>query len=760
MKWNWRCRGGQLSAPTVLIVLSLFSVPAAQAATYYIDYASGNDSNNGTSKSTPWQRAPGMPGCASSCNSTTPQPGDRFLFKGGVTWDHTALQWNITWSGTSGNPIYFGVDQTWYAGASWTRPIISGDHANLASGSSLISISNQNYVTIDNFEFKGLTAFANFGVGSIAEYCDTYLTLSNLYIHDWALDSSVTSDDAHGGIIGNYPGCSPQTNTINSAVISNVEAASAGRQNGVAIRAAGTIKNTTIHDVSSAVLFALDYNGNTMYNVSYPSQNLSFDPTYHCNGVYLDPATLSGTTGYIRNSTFHDVSGGANMAYPNVRGGASVYVNNNLFYGQISVQDPIEIDPYQYSHEGPGNCYVYNNTVYLASSAQTVAARVVDRGTSQKVNVLEARNNHVIGTGVLVDDASSSDVTTLNQSNNLIQTASVASGQGYTQANLWQPTSATDSTIGAGFDESAIFTTDKLGVTRPPGAWDIGAYQFAGGASGPAANVYIAQSVAGTADGSSCANAKAVSFFNTAANWGTGAGQIGPGTTAHLCGTISTSLVAQGSGSAGNPITILFEVGAKLSKSAWGTGSSSAFYSSGKTDLVIDGNNVGIVESTNNGTALGMQQDAYGLDLESCDNCEAKNLTIQNMYVRTASGSDSNQYGTDIYLDGGNNIKVHNNTLNNAFNSINVGILAGATTTGSQIYSNTITNVSNSINFGSDGNDAISTNAKVYGNDITHTSAWTGSWTPPPRRRASPQQRRRTLFCRSQRSLIYWFTNL
>ena len=47
-------------------------------------------------------------------------------------------------------------------------------------------------------------------------------------------------------------------------------------------------------------------------------------------------------------------------------------------------------------------------------------------------------------------------------------------------------------------------------------------------------NVYIAQTVAGSANGSSCANALAVTYFNASGNWtsGTPSGtQIGPGTT-------------------------------------------------------------------------------------------------------------------------------------------------------------------------------------------------------------------------------------
>src|ERR1700685_1857894 len=68
-----------------------------------------------------------------------------------------------------------------------------------------------------------------------------------------------------------------------------------------------------------------------------------------------------------------------------------------------------------------------------------------------------------------------------------------------------------------------------------------------GVASAAASTVYVAQSAAGSANGSSCTNAYAVTFFNASSNWGTGASQIGPGTTVDLCGTITTELTAHGS---------------------------------------------------------------------------------------------------------------------------------------------------------------------------------------------------------------------
>src|ERR1017187_2879848 len=74
-----------------------------------------------------------------------------------------------------------------------------------------------------------------------------------------------------------------------------------------------------------------------------------------------------------------------------------------------------------------------------------------------------------------------------------------------------------------------------------------------------AASVYVAQTAAGSANGSSCANAYALTFFNTSVNWGSGTSQIGAGTTVHLCGTISSPLSAQGSGISGSPVTIVFD---------------------------------------------------------------------------------------------------------------------------------------------------------------------------------------------------------
>src|ERR1700733_6228161 len=65
---------------------------------YYIA-ASGSDSNNGTSESTPFLHAPGMGACGNNCSTGLIVPGVGFIFRGGDTWHF----------GNSGASPYAGV---------------------------------------------------------------------------------------------------------------------------------------------------------------------------------------------------------------------------------------------------------------------------------------------------------------------------------------------------------------------------------------------------------------------------------------------------------------------------------------------------------------------------------------------------------------------------------------------------------------------------------------------------------------------------
>ncbi len=164
-------------------------------------------------------------------------------------------------------------------------------------------------------------------------------------------------------------------------------------------------------------------------------------------------------------------------------------------------------------------------------------------------------------------------------------------------------------------------------------------------------NVYIAQNPNGTSSGNDCDNAYGYSFFNNARNWGTGSTLIGPGTTVHICGTVTfpagtAGLTARGSGVTGNPITILFEKDAMLQSPYFLNGGSSAggaINVANLSHIVIDGGANGVIQNTANGTSPRFPNQAatIGICADASTDVTIRNLTIRNMYVRTSTRDSS-----------------------------------------------------------------------------------------------------------------------
>ena len=221
--------------------------PVAGNNTCFFIAANGSDSNNGTSEDTPWLHAPGMPNCASNCASLSAGSGGiGLIFRGGDTWHfgnssaspYTGGTWdlygwfsnaynnlisNCVYEGTQTGCIYVGVDQTWYSGGSWARPILTGDNPTTGltttgyAASCAYAIANSGtygthnlvnmpaYLIFDNFELTGLcssdTNTANAsntyisGWASSGSFAPTYpiAFLENVYIHGWSATSTAGS---------------------------------------------------------------------------------------------------------------------------------------------------------------------------------------------------------------------------------------------------------------------------------------------------------------------------------------------------------------------------------------------------------------------------------------------------------------------------------------------------------------------------------------------------------------------------------------
>lgn len=248
----------------------------------------------------------------------------------------------------------------------------------------------------------------------------------------------------------------------------------------------------------------------------------------------------------------------------------------------------------------------------------------------------------------------------------------------------------------------------------------------AGAATASMSNIYIAQSAAGAANGADCEDALAVTFFNTAANWGTGAAQIGPGTTVHLCGTFTgsagaTELTIRGSGASGNPVVVQFESGAKLEAPYWST--SGAIACSGQDYITIDGNNVGSIENSNNGTDLTYQNASDGIVFSSCSNVEVKNLTVDNLYQRVNDTSSNGVNTYAIYFGPGcNHIKVDGDTV---FMSRDLIFVAYSTATDVQIFNNTLDHSSWMIVLGDNNTNSSLSGTYIFANLLgPHFNEW------------------------------------
>ncbi len=248
------------------------------------------------------------------------------------------------------------------------------------------------------------------------------------------------------------------------------------------------------------------------------------------------------------------------------------------------------------------------------------------------------------------------------------------------------------------------------------------------GFSGVAAanNIYVGQSETGLANGQDCSNTKSVAYFNNKAYWvnSNPVGlQIGPGTTVHLCQTISTEMTVQGSGANGSPITILFEAGAKLSLPYCSNRDVNGCINlSNAGYIILDGGTNGVIENTANGSALGNQKDSVGILANGTHDSEIRNLAISNLYVHSSPTDEPDlSRSAAIYMVAINNLAIHNNTIHDCYWCLNYQFESSST--GVTIYSNEIYNVEHGIAFGGYGGGTVA-GASIYRNYIHDYSNW------------------------------------
>ena len=147
------------------------NIPSGVTAFYFIDYASGSDSNSGTSESSPWQHMPTCNNATTTAAAHTPGAGEGWILKGGVTVDYHCWPMIIPWGGTSGRSDYIGYDPGWYTGGSWARPIISGGGSSYNSTAYSLMVDNVTNAVVGSASQSELCGLGQLGIhGALFQY--------------------------------------------------------------------------------------------------------------------------------------------------------------------------------------------------------------------------------------------------------------------------------------------------------------------------------------------------------------------------------------------------------------------------------------------------------------------------------------------------------------------------------------------------------------------------------------------------------------
>ena len=518
------------------LILGVLITGNAFATTYYIA-ANGSDSNNGTIQATPWQHAPGMPNCTGTCAATTPQAGDKFIFRGGDTWHfgNSALSpyngsgsWGWNWAGSSASCnfdpsagaivttscIYIGVDQNWFSGSSWVRPVMNFDNPRSTSFVSSCTYNDDSfngwfirggYVQVDNLEFTGYCT-TSAGVSGMIDVTASPVDFSYDYFHGFTIVTGGSANSAKF-INCNGSGCFGFTK-LDHAVLDGSDSTGASTPFTGVMSGVGACTDVEFSIIRYVGNFCVDNSGNTstgahifhdnlfeyLYNAAGAHGNViemysgvspgnSHGPVYFYNnvsrhmdeGVTFDLIPSSGGKVYIFNNVFYDIANGTNCLGPHSNGGSAItsYIYNNTFDFQANVQGNTN-----------GGCQIGPESI-----------DTLHFSSNHFINYSAQNLTSICKTGTCIDDGSE-----------VWQTESAANAQGYTSSNDYQPTSSNGATYHAGANSSTKCSTYSYdsslcdgssgGVTMSSGVipaqyinptpqrgstWDAGAYQYSAG---------------------------------------------------------------------------------------------------------------------------------------------------------------------------------------------------------------------------------------------------------------------------------------
>jgi hypothetical protein len=499
-------------------VIALFCFAPAQriySKAYFVDFASGADTNAGTSTSSAWQHCPGDSNASNVSLSTTLVPGDIVNLKGGVKYSGKI---SVSGSGSAGNVITFDGNST----GTWGTGKAVIDLALVYYRAFDVTAS---YISIKNFEMINAKNHAGNIEGYVHDSGGNNLTISDCIFHDvegWNVvgaqgsDSSVWAEQ-----IGIYisqadtiriSGCeffAIGTDGINLFRATNVDIGGCnfgginrGSSTGyfsVAIRMQYNTYSVFVHDCIfhdawqyegddpiqrdhagdwSHIYGGTEYPHDIVFDRCLFYNNKAFAYCHGTSDIYVESGAYNVT---IRNSIFANphASNGSVMAYQ----AGPIFVYSNTFISYNTINDGVLCLK---MGMGTTNDSVVENNIFINLTTQSEACiEVYDAGFSGTIDY----NAYYRPADPTQICRRSSTWYSLARWQTLGYDAHSYYGNPNLSNIATQATSGlgTFSLTSASIDEIdhgktiSGFNSDYANNLRPMGAkWDIGAYEFSG----------------------------------------------------------------------------------------------------------------------------------------------------------------------------------------------------------------------------------------------------------------------------------------
>jgi hypothetical protein len=512
------------------------SVTSPAYRTFYISYTSGSESNTGTSESSPWKRAPGMHEFSATYAH---KAGDHFVFEGGVTWPNSALPLappeGREGSGEPSRPDVYGVNESWYAGASYKAPIFDAEGKEVTNGCShercgeyntFVFLKDDDYITVEGIHFIGWeSTSAHHGYGTCGviyfenkedehEYeADEHITINKVLINEFKVGDKIEEGSDHEepnknaeeprcaaivGRAGQYP--SPEGESlVENSTIEGAAPSEKSKYGGSFIEGIRNVPNAINNKLwgMNNMYFPGGGGGviagNHFENCGYPQFPEDYKGVDHANVMEFadtEAERIAGKPFYIYDNVINGSGdnageGGETQCEASFLGRGTIYMWDNVY---MHVEgNPPELEG---EENAVGKDYFWNNTF---EASDLGSGHCLDTGHPGELTEIVVTNNLCVGEELTPSGTHTLKAKTLTEKDDLVAESSELEADHYrsvTESFPFEPTSGAAMGAGKGENlhsrctgalEQLCYDTDFAGARDPverlsEGNWNIGAY--------------------------------------------------------------------------------------------------------------------------------------------------------------------------------------------------------------------------------------------------------------------------------------------